>query len=197
MAGNTSHAVRVGKVRVHMPGNGRKRGRIDELAVMRAWMDWNTRSRREYLEALLLLPEAERRKDRGASWGSLQDIFLHVLEDHLWWFEHVISGRPAAADLVGRDVSESDLRRFLRRVDRDVKSVMNPLKPSDLGRYLTVQGIAGNGKPYKMTLTLADVVWHMLEEELQHRGEMNALFWQLDVDPPVRAWFSSMLSFAY
>lgn len=197
MAGNRSCAVRVGKVRVRMLENGKKRGRIDEITVLRAWMDWNVRSRKEYLEALLRLPEAERRKDRGASWGSLQDIYLHVLDDYLWWFEHVISGRPAAEDLVGRDVGEADLRRFLRRVDRDVKSVMNQLKPSDLGRYLTVRGIAGNGKPYTMTLTLADVVWHMLEEELQHRGEMNALLWQLDVDPPVRAWFSSTLSFAH
>jgi uncharacterized damage-inducible protein DinB len=25
----------------------------------------------------------------------------------------------------------------------------------------------------------------MVEEELQHRGEINALFWQLGIDPPI------------
>ncbi len=25
----------------------------------------------------------------------------------------------------------------------------------------------------------------MVEEELQHRREMNALLWQMDVDPPI------------
>jgi hypothetical protein len=34
----------------------------------------------------------------------------------------------------------------------------------------------------------------MLEEELQHRGEMNALFWRMDVAPPTRSWFSSTLA---
>jgi hypothetical protein len=33
-------------------------------------------------------------------------------------------------------------------------------------------------------------MWHMLEEELQHRGEPNALFWQMDIGPPIDAWFA-------
>ena len=28
-----------------------------------------------------------------------------------------------------------------------------------------------------------DICWHMVEEELQHRGEINALLWQMDIDP--------------
>ena len=32
---------------------------------------------------------------------------------------------------------------------------------------------------------IGDVLWHLVEEELQHRGELNALSWQLDIDPPI------------
>jgi len=32
------------------------------------------------------------------------------------------------------------------------------------------------------------MLWHMVEEELQHRGELNALLWQIDVDAPVFDW---------
>ena len=28
------------------------------------------------------------------------------------------------------------------------------------------------------------MVLHMIEEELQHRGELNALLWQIDAAPP-------------
>ncbi len=28
----------------------------------------------------------------------------------------------------------------------------------------------------------------MIEEELQHRGELNALLWQINVNPPVTGW---------
>jgi hypothetical protein len=34
----------------------------------------------------------------------------------------------------------------------------------------------------------------MVEEELQHWGKMNALLWQMDVNTPTRARFSSSLA---
>jgi uncharacterized damage-inducible protein DinB len=171
---------------------GKTSRRFDEITLMRAWCDWNSRSRGEYLDALLRLSPEERRKERGASWGSIQDIFLHVIEDYIWWFEKVPQGKLAEFEpLVGRDLSERELRRLTRRVGRSVGAVMGSLKPSDLRRPLEVSGKSGDGKPYKFTTCLADIIWHMLEEELQHRGELNALFWQMDIDPPVRSWFSS------
>ena len=32
------------------------------------------------------------------------------------------------------------------------------------------------------------MLWHLVEEELQHRGELNALLWQIDVEAPVSRW---------
>ena len=175
---------------------GRSRDGIDEVALLRAWTDWNLRSMNEYLEALLKLSKTERRKDRGASWGSIQDIFLHVIEDYIWWFEQVPYGKPTDSEsFVGQDLSEAELRQLTKRVNRSVHRVMDQLSARDLGRPLAVSGISGSGKPYKFTTCLADIIWHMVEEDLQHRGELNALFWQMDVDPPVRAWFSRTLSF--
>jgi hypothetical protein len=28
----------------------------------------------------------------------------------------------------------------------------------------------------------------MIEEELQHRGEINAVLWQTNIDPPIIGW---------
>jgi uncharacterized damage-inducible protein DinB len=173
------------------------RRQVDEIALMRAWCDWNSRSRGEYLDAILRLPLEERRKDRGASWESIEGIFLHVIEDYIWWFEKVPQGKLTEPEsLVGRDLSERELRRLTRRVDRSVHAIMDQLTTSDLRRPLPVSGESGDGKPYKFTTCLADIIWHMLEEEMQHRGELNALFWQIDTDPPLRSWFSSELSFS-
>jgi uncharacterized damage-inducible protein DinB len=171
------------------------KGQKDEITLMRAWSDWNSRSRREYMDAILRLSPAERRKDRGASWGSIQDIFLHVLEDYIWWFEKVPQGKMDEEEwLAGRDVGARELRQLTRRVERSASAIMASLKPSDLRRPLPVAGLGGDGKPYEFTTCLADIIWHMLEEELQHRGELNALFWQMDIDPPLHAWFSSAAS---
>lgn len=174
------------------------RGRIDEVTLIRGWCEWNLKSLNDYLEAILRLPKEERRKDRGASFGSIQDIFLHIIEDYLWWFGNVPEGRLEEYPiLVGKDPSEQELRNLTRNVDRLVHSIIDPLSPSDVGRSYVVKGESGDGKPYTMTTCLADIIWHMVEEQLQHIGEINALFWQMNVDPPTHAWFSSKISHTY
>jgi uncharacterized damage-inducible protein DinB len=40
-----------------------------------------------------------------------------------------------------------------------------------------------------ITWSLKGMLWHLAEEELQHRGEANALLWQEDVKPPVTSWW--------
>ncbi len=148
--------------------NRKTRNRMDEITLMRAWCDWNLKSLNDYLLALLHLSPEERQKDRGASFGSIQDIFLHIIEDYIWWFENVPQERPSDfKELVGRKITEQELRRLTRRVNRCVPSIMDSLKPSDLGRPYVVHGEA-NGKPYKMTTCFADIIWHMVEEQLQH-----------------------------
>lgn len=177
-----------------------KRNPVNELALLRAWSDWNSKSRSDYMEAILRLTPEDRRRDRGASWGSIRDIFLHVLEDYTWWFENVPQGlgEDQFVALVGRDVSENELRALTQRVENSVRAFMDSLtSEEDLGRPYVVHGTTGGGKAYKMTTCPADIVWHMVEEQLQHFGELNALFWQLDVDPPVHAWFSSEMAWSH
>lgn len=97
-------------------------------------MDWNAESRRDYLKAILRLSPEERRKDRGASWGSVQDIFLHVIEDYIWWFEIVLEGRDEAGsiELVGHEFGERELRSWTQRVDVSVSEFVNSLTPENL-----------------------------------------------------------------
>jgi uncharacterized damage-inducible protein DinB len=160
-------------------------------------MDWNTRSRQDSLEAILRLSPEERRKDRGASWGSFQDIFLHIIEDYVWWFEMVLESKSEDQSWVGREVDEKELRSLARRVDDSVKRVMDSLTPDDLGHPYDVHGVSGDGKEYTMTTCPADIVWHMVEEQLQHIGELNAMFWQLNIDPHAHSWFNSEISWTH
>ena len=177
-----------------------KRNPVNELGLLRAWSDWNSKSRSDYMEAILSLSREDRCRDRGASWGSIQDIFLHVIEDYIWWFENVPQGRgeDQFVALVGRDVSENELRSLVERVGNLVRTFITTLSSDeDLGRPYVVHGTSGSGKEYTMTTCPADIVWHMVEEQLQHFGELNALFWQLDIDPPVHAWFSSEIAWTH
>ena len=37
-------------------------------------------------------------------------------------------------------------------------------------------------------VTAEDVLVHVLEEEVHHRGELIALFWQMEIEPPLMSW---------
>ena len=169
-------------------------GRVTEVELARAWIEWLVDTRSGYLEALLALPRKERLRDRGASFPSMQDIFLHILDNNVWWLESVPRLRQESHRAVKGRLSGSEIRREVRRIARLSRKLAKSLTPSRLDRNFVVRGIQGNGKPYELRTNLRTVIWHMVEEELQHRGEMNALFWQMDIDAPTRAWFSSSLA---
>ncbi len=69
-----------------MPHEGRI---LDEVTLARGWIEWLGETTSGYAEALLGPPEPERKKDRGASFPSLEDIYLHILDDNVWWLGSV------------------------------------------------------------------------------------------------------------
>jgi len=172
----------------------RKSRRIGEADLARAWIDWLVDTRTGYLEALLKLPRKERVKDRGASFPSLQDIFLHILDNNVWWFESVPEDRQESHREVKGRLSDPEIRRHVRRIAKISRELAKSLTPDRLDRRFVVHGVQGNGKPFDMKVNLRTIVWHMVDEELQHRGEMNALFWQMNIDAPTKAWFGSALA---
>jgi uncharacterized damage-inducible protein DinB len=125
-----------------------ERGRVEETTLLRAWCAWTTRGRGRYLRAILRLPEQERLRDRGASFGSVQDIFLHIIEDYNWWFDDVVNDRQRDfKGLVGKKWREQDLERLSRRVDRTVRALADSLTPEKLGHEYLVNGVGGDGSP--------------------------------------------------
>jgi len=42
------------------------------------------------------------------------------------------------------------------------------------------------GKP--LEVTAEDVLIHVFEEEVHHRGELIAMLWQMGAEPPIMSW---------
>jgi uncharacterized damage-inducible protein DinB len=147
---------------------------MSELDEIRFWYNYNSHVRKRYLRAILALPKEEALKDRGASYPSILDIFVHVLDGYRFFFLGVIDkrGENEYEPWVGTATLQ-DLKEREKLVDAMVMNKINSLTEKDLD---------------KITLDeydLKSVLNHMVEEELQHRGELNALFWQSNLDPPI------------
>jgi uncharacterized damage-inducible protein DinB len=151
-----------------------------ELDLLRSIYDYNARVRAKYLEAIWELPPRERYRDRGASYPSLADIFLHVVDAYRFWFLGVYGNDvPFDRHPVGARYHRADVERELVELDRVINSVLGTLTVKDLDRVLTIPRYPDE------RLTVRTMLVHMIEEELQHRGELNALLWQAGRDAPV------------
>lgn len=167
---------------------------MDEVRLMRAWSEWASKTRQEYLNAILQLPPEERHKDRGASYPSVQNIFEHILGAHIHWYEHIVLNWKVEDHFPeDRELNEAELRSLAERIDKAVNEVMSSLTIEKLGKEYKTEW-ESDGKKIRFETCLADIIWHLLEEQTQHIGELNALFWQMDKDPPVQEWFTSSVS---
>ena len=161
---------------------------MDELSLAREWYRYNARVRDLYLEAILKLPTPERLRDQGASFPSLMDVFVHVLDAYAYWFRHV--ARNDFTDYHrrrGQALSEEDVREAVRQTNALVNGYLDRLRPEDLDSTLHATYVH-EGRTVQKEIRVRDMVWHLVEEELQHRGELNAMLWQMGREPPVWSW---------
>jgi uncharacterized damage-inducible protein DinB len=151
-----------------------------EFDTIRDLYRYNSLVRKKYLRAIWKLPPRQRYRNRGASFPSLVDIYMHVLDAYRWWFISVYGhGKPFEEYPLGQHYSRSEAERETNSVDRLIQKVLHDVGPRGLSRMLSWRG----RRPFR--ISVRNMLLHMAEEELQHRGETNALLWQLDVNPPV------------
>ena len=156
-----------------------------ELELIQRVYAYNSQVRTKYLTAIWKLSPRERYRDRGASFPSLVDIFMHVLDAYRLWFDEVYA-RGTTPDWypLGVRYTLAEARGELRAIDGRVLRIVGSLRPRDLGRRIPLPKAWRPRKYIQLRVLLV----HMIEEELQHRGEMNALLWQAGRNPPVTGY---------
>jgi uncharacterized damage-inducible protein DinB len=158
-----------------------------DLELIRAWFAYIAYTRRGYLETLAKLPPAELTRDRGASFPSLLDIFAHSQGALYFWMKDCATFPfpPQDDDPAGPPTIDV-LRKDEKYVQTQIQKVMAEMTEADLSR--TIFREEGMGSDHDCHIPVRDALWHLVEEEFQHRGEINALLWQIDVDAPVVSW---------
>jgi uncharacterized damage-inducible protein DinB len=160
---------------------------VSEIETIRAWFDYFASARRGYLETFAKLPAAELSRDRGASHPTLLDIFGHSQGALYFWMKDCAHFEfPPQEPDSSTPPNVADLQKDEKYVQAQIRRVMDELTESDLTR--TVHREKGVGSDHDCDIPIRDVFWHLVEEELQHRGEINALLWQIDVEAPVYDW---------
>ncbi|MFZ1023275.1 MAG: DinB family protein [Thermoplasmata archaeon] len=151
-----------------------------EFDTIKELYRYNSLVRKKYIQAIWKLPPRQRYRSRGASYPTIVDIYMHVLDAYRWWFISVYAkGKKFEEYPLGQRYTKSEAARETATVDRLLQKVIREVGPRGLSKILYWRG----KRPFR--ISVRNMLLHMMEEELQHRGEMNALLWQIDIDPPV------------
>jgi len=149
-------------------------------------MEYGRYTRRRYLEALGALPWEEVVKDRGASFNSLRDVFLHSIAASDACINYIIPGK--LDDYTPPKFEEfqaiKKIRVFVDQFEAKVNQLLKKLTPNELSKKVNYRHRNGTFKE----VTVEDVLVHAFLEEIYHRGELIALLWQMDIDPNFMGW---------
>lgn len=162
---------------------------VSELQSIRNWYTYNRVARQGYFVTLSKLAPEELTRDRGASFPTMLDILGHSIGGIETWIVRMsaVNGEPFKPYDGPDPQTLDDLRRYGQRIDGQVDEFFSRLKDEDLDRTYLVPKLP----PWwdeDFTTSFRSTLLHVIEHELQHRGELNALLWQIDVEPPILDW---------
>lgn len=122
------------------------------------------------------LTDADRRRDRGAYFGSIHRTLNHILwGDHIWM--HRFAGTPAPkAPTIPESTDQIDnwdeLKRERNSFDDVIANWAADLSPDWLAGTMTWFSVAANRE---ISAPHALLVTHMFNHQTHHRGQVNAM----------------------
>ena len=157
---------------------------LERLGLYHSW------SRRKYLDLYESLPWNVLVRNREASFGSIRNVHLHILQVYASWLVWMFHRRSLKPVLNGLDprhfdrvTSVKQLRRLDRLIDRQFLEVSRGTTSVRLHRKHRF-----TDKGMRSAFTEEEGLWHMIEEDFLHRGEIICMLWQDDIAPPYTSY---------
>ena len=137
--------------------------------------------RHKYLETISKLPWEEVVKDRGASFPSLRDIYLHILFVVDAYINYILQGNPNYPSVNYNEYDSIEkVTKYLEQVESKANAYLSKVTPEELAKNIERKQKDGS----TFLVPVEDLLLDLFQEETHHRGELIALLWQMDVAPP-------------
>jgi uncharacterized damage-inducible protein DinB len=123
-------------------------------------------------------------KNLEASHNSIAGIFAHILTVYDGWLNHARNGETSGvpeSELDEAYRSLDGMRRYMKHVEVGVDALLEKLDDSTLGIPVKVDWV-------EREHSLADALMQVTIEQAHHLGEIIALLWQHNIEPPEMTW---------
>jgi uncharacterized damage-inducible protein DinB len=157
---------------------------VSKVVDVRKLLEYNEIVRHRYFEGLTRLSWDEFTENREASFHSIRNIFVHTLGVMDYWLDFLQRQNLHSKREYDEYRTFEQVRAYMEHVEKRMQD------------YLDSSSIEGLKKTYRVTgdddktvkITAEDVLIHVFEEEVHHRGELIALLWQMGIEPPSMGW---------
>ena len=145
-------------------------------ALVQTLSDYNQWQNASLYAAADTLSPAERAKDRGAFWGSIEATLNHILRGDRLWLSRLGGGAGPKATSMPETAQEGGdwdaLKRARQEQDAAIAAWAGVVEQSHLDRSLTYVS-AAIGKEFTQNVGLLTV--HMFNHQTHHRGQVHAM----------------------
>lgn len=157
---------------------------VSNLVDVRELLEYNETVRHRYFESFTRLSWEEFTENREASFHSIRNIFVHTLGAIDYWLDFLQKENLHSKKKYDEYRNFEEVRVYMEHVEERMKDYIDSLSIEGLKKTYTVTG--DNDKTVE--ITAEDVLIHVFEEEVHHRGELIALLWQMNIEPPPMGW---------
>lgn len=154
---------------------------LERMLVYHSW------GRGKYLDLFERLPWRVLIRKRGSTFESIRNVHLHVMEVYASWLVQYFGQRQLKPVLNRLDEkrwnrvrSVGQMREIDRRLDTAVQRVARRLGANDFDRKKGLGRFHGT----QIFASPREVLWHLIEEDFLHHGEILCMLWQDDIEPP-------------
>jgi uncharacterized damage-inducible protein DinB len=116
----------------------------------------------------------------------LRDIFLHIVDAEDRLINYVIPGRTEDWSSQSPDEFHDmkSISERVRQVESKSGAYVAKCTQSELERMIEMSRRGASS----ISVRVEDVLVHVALENIHHFGELIALLWQIDVEPPHMGW---------
>jgi uncharacterized damage-inducible protein DinB len=118
----------------------------------------------------------------GASFDSIRDIFVHSLQAEHFWIRR-LSGKSIEG-IYGTPFTKfadiNSIQEYADTVETETNAYLEKLTNQQLQSVFEYKGRDGSINRNETE----DILMHVIEEEIHHRGEIMCIYWQHDISPP-------------
>jgi uncharacterized damage-inducible protein DinB len=142
--------------------------------------------RAKFASKLSEIPWDEVCKNKEASFYSMKNILLHMIDNEDWMVNWVIKGKQE--QYVRKRWEEYSSMQMVIQHMQDVQRKVDDYLHNEGQRELQRKVVLKLNER-EFTLSIEECLLQSFTEQLYHMGELIALLWQVNIEPPKMQWF--------